>query len=120
MEIIVIFIFSFAVYGISNTIVFANGPFHIFRKMHEYLEKSYPMLNEGLSCMICSPWWIGMFLSAINILFFPQFAITPMNYAILNKFLFPFIIFIDGAIGSGINWLIHTVQEALERSNNNE
>ena len=119
MELIIIFIFSLAVYGISNTIVFANGPFHIFKKMHEYLEKTHPMLNEGLSCMICCPWWTGMIISAINILFFPIFPITPMNYVISDKMLFPFIIFLDGAIGSGINWLIHTLQESLERSNNN-
>ena len=118
METIVIFMFSMAVYGISNTIVFANGPFHIFKKMHEYLEDNYPMLNEGLSCMICCPWWVGMVISSINILFFPMFAITPMNYLLADKLLFPFIIFLDGAIASGMNWLIHTIQEAVERSNN--
>jgi len=120
MELIIIFIFSLIVYGISNTIVFANGPFHIFKKMHEYLEVHYPILNEGMSCMICCPWWVSMIISTINILFFPQLPITPMNYVLNDKILFPFIIFFDGAIGSGINWLIHSTQEALERSNSNE
>ena len=115
MAFVTIFIFSFVVYGICNTIVYANGPFHIFKKMHEYLGEHHPMLNEGLSCMICSPWWVGMFLSTINLLLFPLSSLTPMNLLIPCKTYWYCIIFLDGAFASGINWFIHTIQESLEK-----
>ena len=120
MQFIIIFTFCLIVYGISNTIVFANGPFHIFKKMHTYLDEAHPMLAEASRCMICTPWWVAMFISSVNLIFFSLFPITPMNFLINDKTMFLFIIFFDGAIGSGINWLIHTLQEALERSNNGE
>ena len=115
MDFCVILIFSFVVYGICNTIVYANGPFHIFKKMHAYLERHHPMLNEGLSCMICSPWWAGMFISAVNLLLFPLTPITPLNMLISNKLYWYCIIFFDGAFASGMNWIIHTIQESLEK-----
>ena len=113
-------IFFLLVYGICNIIVFANGPFHIFIKMHEYFKKYRPMLEEMCSCMICLPTWIGMFLSTVNLIFFPSIAFTPMNMVLFGKNLWPIVIFFDGLIASGGNWLIHTFQEMMERINSNE
>ena len=115
-----IIIFALLVYGICNIIVFANGPFHIFKKMHEYLKANHPMLDEVTTCMICLPTWVAMFISTVNLALFPAYAITPMNMLIADKVMWPVIIFFDGLIGSGVNWLIHTVQELAERTNANE
>ncbi len=108
-------IFFLLVYGICNIIVFANGPFHVFSKMHEYFKANHPVLEELTSCMICLPTWVGMFISVVNLLFFPLFTLSPMNYIIADKALWPIIIFFDGLIASGGNWLIHTIQESLEK-----
>lgn len=77
------------------------------------------MLEEMTSCMICLPTWVGMFLSAVNLIFFPYVPFTPMNLVLLyTQNLWPISIFFDGLIASGGNWLIHTCQEAIERINN--
>jgi hypothetical protein len=34
-------------------------------------------LKESLNCLICTPLWISMILSALNIFFLPQMGITP-------------------------------------------
>ena len=112
-------IFVLLVYGICNIIVFANGPFHIFKKMHEYFKERHPVLEELTSCMICLPTWASMFISAVNLLFFPMHPLSPMNLIIVDKTLWPIIIFLDGLIGSGANWLVNTFQEMMERSNDN-
>ena len=115
-----IVIFFLLVYGICNIIVFANGPFHIFLKMHQYFKQHHPMLEEMFSCMICLPTWVGMFLSAVNLILFPFTPFTPMNVILYTENLWPLVIFFDGLIASSGNWLIHTFQEMMERSNNDE
>ena len=118
MDLIVIYIL--VCYGMANMIVYANGPFHIFRKLHSYLDREYPMLGEMISCMICLPTWIGFLMSAINIIFFTYSAFTPMNSVIFDKNLWPIIVFLDGMLTSGACWLIHTLQEMMERIGGNE
>lgn len=108
-------IFFLLVYGICNIIVFANGPFHIFKKMHEFFREKHPVLEELSSCMICLPTWIGMFISTVNLVLFPLYPLSPMNLIIMDKALWPIIIFFDGLIASGGNWLIHTIQESIEK-----
>lgn len=110
-------IFALAVYGIANTIIFANGPFHIFRKMHVYLADKHPMLDEMTTCFICLPWWIGMTISTANLILFPYCDTTPMMNLIGEGGAWYAVIFLDGAIASACSWLIHTMQEALERTN---
>lgn len=118
MEMVNLIIYFLLCYGICNTIIFANGPFHIFKKMHEYLSESHPIINEMLTCFICLPYWCGFFMSALNILLFPYVPFTPMNMLLAYDCLWPVIIFFDGAITSGGCWLIHTFQEMMERIDN--
>lgn len=110
-------IYFILAYGICNMIIFANGPFHVFRKMHVYFKANHPMLDEMTTCMICFPTWVGFFLSAVNIVLFPQIAFTPMNMVIPDNILWPIIIMFDGLLTSGGCWLIHTFQELMERTN---
>ena len=112
MQYLILFIYSIVCYGIANTIIFAHGPFHCFDKMHEIANKIHPQLEEMLSCFICSGWWLGFFLSAINILFFPTIAFTPMMMVGIPYWYVT--VFLDGAFVSGSNWLINTVQNYLE------
>lgn len=111
-------IYFLLAYGICNIIIFANGPFHIFKKMHIFFKEKYPIMEEMTTCFICLPTWCGFVLSAVNILFFPYVPFTPMNMVIFNKTLWCFIIIFDGLLTSGGCWLIHTFQEMMERINN--
>ncbi len=107
-------------YAIANTIIYAHGPFHCFDKMHKIANMIHPQLEEMLSCFICSGWWLGFFMSALNILFVSDIKITPMNMIGLPIEYWYVTVFFDGAFVSGSNWLINTVQDALERSGNHE
>ena len=120
MQITILITYFLLAYGICNIIIFANGPFHIFSKMHDFLKTKYPILEEMMSCFICLPTWCGFFLSAVNIILFASIPFTPMNSIILNKELWYIIIFFDGLLTSGGCWLLHTLQEMMERIGNDE
>lgn len=120
MEWVVIFIFSIVSYAISNHLVYAHGPAHIYDKIRELANKISENLGELFGCMICMPTWIGMVLSVCNSLFLPMLSLTPMML-LLNGFVPWWVIMIlDGFFASGIVWLIHTFQEAMERSSGGE
>jgi len=120
MYLVTLLIYLFVSYGICNIIIYANGPFHIFEKMHLFLKEKYPTLEEMMSCFICLPTWCGFFLSTVNILFFPTIAFSPMNVIISDKLLWPIIIFFDGMFTSGICWMLNIFEEMIERVGNNE
>ena len=110
---LILFVFSITAYAISNHFVYAHGPMHIYDKIH-------PNLGELFSCMICFPTWVGMILSATNSLSLPALKLTPFMLLLSGNAPWWIIMILDGFFASGIVWLIHTLQEALERSNNNE
>jgi len=116
---LILVIYMIVCYGIANTIIYANGPFHCFVKMHEIAKKIHPQLDEMLSCFICSGWWLGFGMSALNLWILPSVILTPMIMIGLPLEYWYVTIFLDGAFVSSSNWLINTLQEALERSNNN-
>jgi hypothetical protein len=120
MEWIVIFVFSIVAYAISNHFVYAHGPVHIYDKIRDLANKFSPNLGELFSCMICFPTWVGFILSVANSFFLPELAVTPMMLLLASYAPWWIIMILDGFFASGIVWLIHTVQEALERSNANE
>ena len=119
MEWVIIFIFSIVSYAISNHFVYAHGPMHLYDKIRELACKIHPNLGELFECMICFPTWVGFILSAANSLLLPAVNLTP--FTILMGTVAPWwiIMVLDGFFASGIVWLIHTFQEAMERSGNN-
>lgn len=114
MEWLIIFLYSIVAYGISNMFVYAMGPFHIFKGIRTLARKIHPQLGELFDCMICFPTWVGLILSALNAYFIPEKGFTPFN--IVGGMPWWAIIIFDAAYTSGIVWLINTVQEALERT----
>lgn len=119
MNWIVLFIYMVVCYGIANTIIFANGPFHVFEKMHRIAEKIHPQLEEMLSCFICSGWWLGFLFSALNLLVFPMIALTPMMMVGLPIQYWYITVFLDGAFVSGSNWLINIIENYFETNSPN-
>jgi hypothetical protein len=105
MELLLLILVS---YGISNIIVFGT----IFEGLRETAEVYSPnFFGKLLGCMMCTPWWVGFFLSVgAQISGFTQF--SPFyNYGV--EFM-PASIFLDACLISGTTWLIHTIQEKLE------
>ncbi len=112
-------IYFLLAYGICNIIIFANGPFHVFRKMHLFFQKYMPMMEEMTTCFICLPTWCGMCLSAVNLLLFPDIEFSPMMSFGISLDYWYVIVFFDGLLTSGGCWLVHTLQEMMERIWNN-
>lgn len=105
MELLLLILVS---YGISNIIVFGT----IFEGLRETAEVYSPnFFGKLLGCMMCTPWWVGFFLSVgAQISGFTQF--SPFyNYGV--EFI-PASLFLDACLISGTTWLIHTIQEKLE------
>lgn len=115
---IIFTVYAILAYSISNFFVFAHGPFHIFDKIREWANETDENLGELFQCMICFPFWVGFILSIGNTVFMPSVEVTPVSMCVGSDSLHWFTIaFLDGIVTSGIVWLIHTAQEALERSN---
>ena len=115
-----VFIFSIVAYAISNHFVYAHGPMHVYDKIRDFANKIHSNFGELFGCMICFPTWVGFILSASNSLFLPTLKLTPLMIFLGDNAPWWIIMILDGFFASGIVWLIHTLQEALERSNNNE
>lgn len=113
-----IIVYMLFAYGLSNLLVFGNGPYDVLDRFRKMSKKIFGKLGDMLDCMMCTSANIGWIISLANILFFYA-PITPM--AILYFDILPWyaIIFGDLCITSGAVWLIHTGQEMMERSNNN-
>lgn len=114
--IIIYFLFA---YGITNLLVYGTGPFEILAKFRAFSRRILNTLGDMLDCMMCTSTNIGWIVSLLNILFV-SVPLTPMMMLYGNVLPWYVIIFGDACITSGIVWLIHTAQEAMERSNNNE
>ena len=95
-------------YSISNIIVFGS----IFSGLRETAEVYSPkVFGKLLSCMMCTPWWVGFFLS-LGAQFSGYTEFSPFfSNGLENMYI---SIFLDSCLISGTTWLIHTIQEKLE------
>jgi hypothetical protein len=96
-------VFLLVAYGIANIMIFSS----IFKWWRTFWGNWSPnFLGELFSCMICLPFWIGIFLSVF------VYSISE-TYLGLEPDIFTW--FLDGCLTSGAVWLIHTLQEKLEK-----
>lgn len=113
----IVFVFSVMVYSISNHLVYAHGPFHLYDKIRDIAHKIHPNLGELFECMICFPTWVGMGLSLCNYFLLGNVALTPFMILLNGVAPWWIIMALDGFFGSAVGWLIDTIQSAVERSN---
>lgn len=118
MEIFLLVVFIISCYGLSNIIVYSNGPFDMFLKWREFTEKIHPKIGELFSCMMCLPFWVGVLFSAIDLFFITGAIFTPFNvllYLQASNLLKTLIILImDGLVSSGSVWVLHNIEEYYE------
>jgi len=96
-------VFLLIAYGASNMMVFSS----IFDKWRKFWTKVSPnFFGELFTCMICLPFWWGVILTFI------AFSPAGIILGVTNIYLATFL---NGCIGSGGVWLIHTIQEKLEK-----
>jgi hypothetical protein len=107
-----ILLFELLAYGITNILVFGS----IFENWRQFWNKLNPsFFGKLVTCPLCLSTWIGAILSLIfNLMGYS----TPFfEYGI--TFL-PFLVFLDACFTSGCVWLLHTLQESLERAFNKD
>lgn len=112
-------VFVLIVYGLSNLVIYSDGPFKIFNVIRVIFNKIG--LGDFIGCMMCLPTWMGMLVSVINlglIINFGVDAFTPFNFLLidLNNRLWGvvLIVILDGTLASGTTWFIHNVEEYFE------
>jgi hypothetical protein len=107
-------LFILVAYGISNIVIYGS----IFEPFREFWNDMSPnFFGKLFGCMLCFPTWVGLLLSlGAHLTGFTQFS----PFASYGLTLAPLAIFLDGCLASGSVWLIHTIQESIERSGNYE
>ena len=116
MEILTLFDYSICAYGISNMIVYMDGPFHVFTYFRQFMQKLGEAFGDLVSCMACVSTWVGIFFNVVNVWFVPDTPITPA-YTILGMSTHWLIaLIIDMGFTSGLVWLLHNLEEMWERA----
>ena len=119
-----LFIWVFITYGFSNIVVHSTLFQPLRDKVTIYDEEDNPTnwFGKLINCMMCFPFHIGWFVSLIlfyvngNLLLSSPTSnlIILDNINITNKVVLVSLFF-DGCLASGLNWLIHTIQEFFEK-----
>lgn len=106
------FIFILICYGACNSIIFGSI-FEWQRNLLAKLGTGGYSLYKLFTCFMCLGTWMGFIMSVIySKLGYSN--LTPMgSIGMDNSFM---VIFLNGMVTAGGVWLIHTVQEALERA----
>ncbi len=99
-------IFLLVCYGACNNLIFGSA-FEGFRNFLEKFGTGGYSLYKLFTCFMCLGTWMGFVISAILI-----YTGTATPLAVINPYL---SVFLHGLLSAGGVWIIHTVQEALER-----
>jgi len=113
IDLIILIIFGLLAYSLAFMLVFKQPP--ILKPLY-WLFK-FVGLKDALSCIFCMGFWSSAFLSALNI-----FVLSNIKFTMLltingfpETWLYKLIyIVLDGFIGAGLVYLIHSFQESLE------
>lgn len=114
----IILAYIFYAYGLTTIMVYGRGPFGICDKIRATAMRISDGLGELFSCPMCFSTWVGLVTSFIDIVFIRNAAFTPFSIILGSVGGFwasLFIILLDGFFTSGVVWLLHEFEEALER-----
>lgn len=112
--------FILVCYGLSNAVVFTDGPFYIFEKFRELMKKMPSNLEHGVNCMICFPFQVGIILSLLNSLIYKDVIFTPSQMLAFTDDYFILGMLIDGSIASGTSWFLNVISEHYEKNETDE
>jgi len=124
MSIFLLLVYALTCYGISNMIIYSNGPGDIFLKFRKLTNDIHPKLGELFSCMMCLPFWIGVIISAMDLFLLTGIAFAPYNlipYDVMLTSLsdkaiyYTFVVTFDGFVSSATTWVIHNIEEFFEK-----
>ena len=110
--------YIFLSYGLSNIVVYSNGPFHIFEKWRNLSHNINEQFGELFTCMLCFSTWVGLALSLVNSLLLSSVAFTPFNIILGTVAPFWLIMILDMGFTSAVVWLLHQLEEMMEKTGN--
>lgn len=115
-----LFAYMFYAYGITTIMVYGRGPFGLCETIRNLASKISDGLGELFSCPLCFSTWVGMLTSLLNLLCLSTHPFTPFSIILGSTggiWIGILIILLDGFFTAGIVWLLHQLEEAMERHN---
>jgi hypothetical protein len=113
-----LFAFTFFAYGLTNIVVFGRGPFGICDAIRRISANISDGLGKLFTCPMCFSTWVGAGTSLVDLLLLKGIAFTPFNVVFCGLSGFwvgLLIVLLDSFLTSGLVWIIHQFEEALER-----
>lgn len=108
----VLALYCLAVYGFTNMVVHSNGPLNVFRAV-----RSIPFgIGDLFKCVMCFSTWVGLALSLYD-MYSPDLVLTPFNMLLGGEKHVPLMLFLDAVFASGVTWIIHHIEDMIERIN---
>lgn len=119
LDVLVIIMYFLCAYNASFWLVYSEGPYGIFNKFRDFVERVSPQMRKALDCMNCTPTWVGLIASSINFLLLPSLNLTPWSIVLEGTDVRWLAIPLDALLTSGVVYLINTFQEMMERVGTN-
>ena len=113
-NVLIIFIYSIAIYGLSNMMAFGSGPFRIFEHIRYWSSLVSDHFSSLFSCMMCLPANLGIIACLIDWFLIGGIAITPFNILLAGTKFWWIAIIGDCCFTTGIVWIIHNVESFFE------
>jgi len=97
-------------YGLCNILIFGSN-FNWWRDLLKWFGTGPYSLYKLFTCFMCLPTWVGFFMSYVTKTYLNCYN-PSYSYGIDH---FWVGVFVDGIITSGAVWLVHTLQEKMEK-----
>lgn len=105
-------LFILICYGACNNIIYGSI-FQGFRDMLKIFGTGGYSIHKLFNCFMCLGTWMGFIITLI-FNYFGYINLTPFgSFNITELYL---VVFLNGLVSTTGVWLIHTLQEALERA----
>ena len=114
MDFLIVFCYIIFSFGICELLIYFEGPFGIVEKWRNFTQWVHPKFGELFTCFACLSTWIGLIFSAINYWFIP-IKFTPFNIIFDGLSCWWLIIFMDGMFTCGTTWLLHQLDDLMDR-----
>lgn len=105
-------VFILVSYGICNNIIYGSI-FQGFRNFLKNFGTGGYSLHKLFNCFMCLSTWVGFGLTLI-FNYFNYLSLTPFGMMGITELYL--VVFLNGMVSTAGVWLIHTLQEMLERA----
>ncbi len=108
----IIFTYAIAIFGLTEMLVFFDGPFDIIAMFRDAMTELSEKLGELFNCIFCTSTWIGIIFSIVD-LCVHKCEFTPFNLIIHNDNLWYIIVPLDMMFACGSVYFLHSLRELI-------